>query len=93
MSFAGYDDFSALETAVAYAANGALSGTTGESLRLEAIKIELTGADADLFDVYYQGSYPEHGLAGLGKEWRSDWYRRFWLPHGGDQDPGSFKRK
>jgi uncharacterized protein YjdB len=34
--------------------NGALSGTTGESLRLEAIKIELTGADADLFDVNYQ---------------------------------------
>jgi hypothetical protein len=34
--------------------NGALSGTVGESLHLEAIKIELTGADTDLFDIYYQ---------------------------------------
>jgi uncharacterized protein YjdB len=34
--------------------NGEVSGTEGESLRLEAIKIVLIGADADLFDVYYQ---------------------------------------
>jgi hypothetical protein len=37
-----------------WAADGALSGTTGQSLRLEAIQIELTGDDADLYDVYYQ---------------------------------------
>ena len=35
-------------------ADGALSGTEGQSLRLEAIAIELSGNDADLFDVYYQ---------------------------------------
>ncbi|MBU4438085.1 MAG: S8 family serine peptidase [Acetobacterium sp.] len=37
-----------------YVADGTLSGTSGQSLRLEAIQIELTGTDADLFDVYYQ---------------------------------------
>lgn len=37
-----------------FVADGALSGTEGKSLRLEAIAIELTGTDADLFDVYYQ---------------------------------------
>ncbi|MDO9493006.1 S8 family serine peptidase [Acetobacterium sp.] len=37
-----------------FVADGALSGTAGKSLRLEAIAIELTGTDADLFDVYYQ---------------------------------------
>lgn len=37
-----------------YVADGALSGTEGKALRLEAIAIELTGTDADLFDVYYQ---------------------------------------
>ncbi|MBC3900862.1 S8 family serine peptidase [Acetobacterium malicum] len=37
-----------------YVADGTLSGTEGKALRLEAIAIELTGTDADLFDVYYQ---------------------------------------
>ena len=37
-----------------YVADGALSGTAGKALRLEAIQIELTGNDADLFDVYYR---------------------------------------
>ena len=37
-----------------FVADGALSGTAGKSLRLEAIAIELTGVDAELFDVYYQ---------------------------------------
>lgn len=37
-----------------FVADGALSGTAGKSLRLEAIAIELTGTDADLFDLYYQ---------------------------------------
>ncbi|MDK2936202.1 MAG: hypothetical protein PWP62_1210 [Eubacteriaceae bacterium] len=31
-----------------------MSGTEGRGLRLEAIRIELTGADANLFDVYYR---------------------------------------
>lgn len=34
--------------------NGVMSGTEGQSLRLEAIKIQLTGADATQFDVYYR---------------------------------------
>ncbi|WP_425435567.1 C47 family peptidase, partial [Lactococcus fujiensis] len=35
--------------------NGAVSGTTGLSLRIEAIKINLTGALAQQYSVYYQG--------------------------------------
>jgi hypothetical protein len=34
--------------------NGDTSGTTGESLRLEAIQIKLTGDTADQFDIWYQ---------------------------------------
>lgn len=34
--------------------DGALSGTEGKSLRLEAIKIKLTGTDAEKYDIYYQ---------------------------------------
>lgn len=37
-----------------FVANGLPSGTEGQSLRLEAIEVELTGTDANLFDVYYQ---------------------------------------
>jgi len=36
-----------------WVANDVLSGTSGESKRLEAIQIQLTGAAADLYDVYY----------------------------------------
>ena len=31
-----------------------MSGTSGKSLRLEAIEIKLTGEIADLYDVYYR---------------------------------------
>lgn len=34
--------------------NGAMSGTSGKSFRLEAIKINLTGEIADHYDVYYR---------------------------------------
>ena len=34
--------------------NGELSGTSNQGLRLEGIKIRLTGANANLFDVYYE---------------------------------------
>ncbi|MCF0143314.1 MAG: hypothetical protein HUJ75_08050, partial [Parasporobacterium sp.] len=34
--------------------NGEMSGTSGRSLRLEAIKIRLTGELADKYDVYYR---------------------------------------
>ena len=47
--------------------NGDTSGTSGESLRLEAIEIELTGADADLFDVYYQVHAQNVGWMNLAK--------------------------
>ncbi len=48
-------------------ADGALSGTEGKSLRLEAIAIELTGSDADLFDVYYQVHAQNLGWMGWAK--------------------------
>lgn len=50
-----------------YVANGALSGTSGQSLRLEAIQIELTGTDADLFDIYYQVHAQNMGWMGWAK--------------------------
>jgi uncharacterized protein YjdB len=34
--------------------DGELSGTSGAGLRLEAIQIKLTGADANQFDLYYR---------------------------------------
>ncbi|WP_296558431.1 C39 family peptidase [uncultured Acetobacterium sp.] len=42
------------ETDRGWKSNGAMSGTEGLSYRLEAIQINLTGADAAGFDVYYQ---------------------------------------
>jgi hypothetical protein len=47
--------------------DGALSGTEGQSLRLEAIEIELTGTDAELFDVYYQVHAQNVGWMGWAK--------------------------
>lgn len=44
--------------------NGALSGTSGEGLRLEAIQIQLTGADADKFDLYYRTHIQNLGWLG-----------------------------
>lgn len=37
-----------------WVSDGASSGTTGEAKRLEAIQIELTGALATQYDVYYR---------------------------------------
>ena len=37
-----------------WVSNDALSGTSGQGLRLEAIQIRLTGAAADKYDIYYR---------------------------------------
>lgn len=37
-----------------YVSNGVKSGTSGQSKRLEAIKIRLTGAAADKYEIYYR---------------------------------------
>ena len=37
-----------------WGSNGSDSGTTGEGLRLEAVRMKLTGAKADQYDVYYR---------------------------------------
>lgn len=34
--------------------NGAISGTTGQSKRLEALNISLTGEVAKFYDIYYR---------------------------------------
>jgi uncharacterized protein YjdB len=47
--------------------NGDLSGTEGEGKRLEAIKIELTGADKDNYDIYYRVHAQNYGWLGWAK--------------------------
>ena len=47
--------------------NGAMSGTSGQSLRLEAIQIKISGADADKCDVYYQVHAQNYGWLGWAK--------------------------
>ena len=37
-----------------YVKNGETSGTSGQSLRLEAIKIRLTGEMSKKYDIYYK---------------------------------------
>ena len=37
-----------------WSADGAMSGTTAQSKRLEAIQIRLTGKAADKYDIYYR---------------------------------------
>ncbi|AWW25552.1 C39 family peptidase [Acetobacterium sp. KB-1] len=51
--------------------NGAMSGTEGLSYRLEAIQINLTGADAAGFDVYYQVHAQNMGWLGWAKNGES----------------------
>ena len=41
--------------------DGEMSGTFGQSLRLEAIQIKLTRADADKYDIYYQVHAENYG--------------------------------
>lgn len=48
--------------------DGALSGTSGEGLRLEAIQIQLTGADADKFDIYYRTHVENLGWLGWAQK-------------------------
>ncbi len=54
-----------------WTANGALSGTEGQSLRLEAIEIYLTGAAADLYDVYYRVHAQQFGWMDWAKNGQS----------------------
>ncbi|MCG2730948.1 MAG: S8 family serine peptidase, partial [Acetobacterium sp.] len=48
--------------------NGALSGTSGEGLRLEAVQIQLTGADANKFDLYYRTHVENLGWLGWAQK-------------------------
>ena len=50
-----------------YVSDGEMSGTTGRSLRLEAIEIELSGENADLYDVYYRVHCQSLGWMGWAK--------------------------
>ena len=44
-----------------WAANGSVSGTTGQAKRLEAIRIRLTGQAAQQYDVYYRVHVQSYG--------------------------------
>ena len=48
-------------------ADGATAGTSGRSLRVEAVKIELTGAAAKQYDVYYRVHAQTFGWMGWAK--------------------------
>lgn len=50
-----------------WVANDKMSGTTGESRAMEAIKIKLTGAIASSYDVYYSVHVSDFGWLGLAK--------------------------
>ena len=50
-----------------YVNNGKMSGTSGRSLRLEGIKILLTGDMANHFDVYYRVHIQDYGWLGWAK--------------------------
>jgi uncharacterized protein YjdB len=47
-----------------WAANGELGGTDGESKRMEAIKIQLTGKDKGKYDIYYRVKSQGYGWQG-----------------------------
>jgi uncharacterized protein YjdB len=51
--------------------DGAMSGTTGEGKRLEAIKIKLTGEMANHYDVYYRVHAQNLGWMGWAKNGES----------------------
>jgi len=48
-------------------ADGDMSGTTGQSLRLEAVQVRLTGINADKYDIYYQVHAQNYGWLGWAK--------------------------
>ena len=50
-----------------WVADGEMSGTSGESKRLEAIEIQLTGDMAELYDVYYRVHCQNIGWMGWAK--------------------------
>ena len=54
-----------------WVSDGSPSGTTGESKRLEAIQIKLTGTLADNFDVYYRVHSQTYGWLGWAKNGES----------------------
>ena len=47
--------------------NGALSGTTGKNLRLEALRMNLTGSIAEQYDIYYRTHVQNLGWMGWAK--------------------------
>ena len=52
-------------------ANNALSGTTGKSLRVEAVRIDLTGDLKSQFDIYYRVQSQDRGWLGWAKNGES----------------------
>lgn len=50
-----------------WAADGAMSGTSGEAKRLEAIQIELTGEMAEHYDIFYRVHAQTFGWMGWAK--------------------------
>ena len=51
--------------------NGELSGTSGKSKRLEAIKIRLTGEMKEKYDIYYRVHAQTYGWLGWAKNGES----------------------
>ena len=47
--------------------NGVTAGTTGTGKRIEAIKVELTGANKDKYDVYYRVQVESYGWLGWAR--------------------------
>lgn len=54
-----------------WVSDGALSGTEGQALRLEAIQIKLTGEQAKNYDVYYRVHTQKYGWLGWAKNGES----------------------
>ena len=59
------------KTEAAWKKNGAISGTSGQSKRLEAIRINLTGEMAKHYDVYYRVHAQNFGWMGWAKNGQS----------------------